>query len=148
MFRYLLLLVALLSFGQSNAQTTDQNYPVTAQAFVVAQPNQKLAAYFASNKALTVSLLLKDLTKTSIQVFLRWSIDGPGVHLSSMDGHIPAHFITLQRGMMQRISGLDLQSDYFLPGPGNCPQRSWADHAGQGCGRYQRPRQSGAGAAG
>ena len=126
MFRYLLLLAALLCFGQSGAQTTDQNYPVTAQAFVVAQPNQKLAAYFSSNRALTVSLLLKDLTKTSVQAYLRWSIDGPGVHLSSIDGHIPSHFITLQRGVMQRLSGQDLQSDYFLSN--QIWQKVWLGH--------------------
>ncbi|WP_254412210.1 hypothetical protein [Dyadobacter diqingensis] len=37
----------------------------------------------------------------------------PGVRVSSMDGYIPANLITLDRGMIRRFSGLDLQHDYF-----------------------------------
>lgn len=126
----LLLLTVLLFFRDIRAQSTDQNYPVTAQAFIVSQPNQRLSSYFSSSTALTVNLLLKDLTKNSIQVYLRWSMEGPGVRVSSMDGYIPANLITLDRGMIRRFSGLDLQNDYFRQdlieeqGLGNSPLRT------------------------
>ncbi len=126
----LLLLTVLLFFRDVRAQSTDQNYPVTAQAFIVAQPNQRLSSYFSSSTALSVNLLLKDLTKNSIQVYLRWSMEGTGVRVSSMDGYIPANLITLDRGMIRRFSGLDLQHDYFRQdlieeqGLGNSPLRT------------------------
>ena len=110
------VLASLLSLGETFAQTTDQNFPVTAQAFIVPQANQKLANYFSSSQALTVNLLLKDLTKSSIQVYLKWSMDGPGVRVSSTDGYVPSSFITLQRGVIERLSGLSLQNDYFRNG--------------------------------
>ena len=109
----IITLVALLCFANVRAQSTDQNYPVTAQAFIVSQPNQRLSSYFSSSTALTVNLLLKDLTKNSIQVYLKWSMEGPGVRVSSMDGYIPANLITLEKGTIRRFSGLDLQNDYF-----------------------------------
>ncbi|WP_221391414.1 hypothetical protein [Dyadobacter sp. NIV53] len=80
------------------------------------QPNQKLANYFSSSQALTINLLLKDLTKTSIQVYLKWSMDGPGVRVASMDGYVPPSFITLQKGVIERLNGLSLQNDYFRNG--------------------------------
>jgi hypothetical protein len=114
----IIILIAGPGLDSVCAQSTDgaasrQNYPVTASAFIMAQPNQKLASYFSSSRALTVSLLLKDLTKNNIQVYLRWSLDGPGVRVASMDGYIPGNLITLDRGMLRRFSGLELQSDYF-----------------------------------
>ncbi len=131
----ILFLAAAFSFQKVSAQSTDgaasrQTYPVTAQAFIVAQPNQRLSSYFSSSTALSVNLLLKDLTKNSIQVYLRWSMEGPGVRVSSMDGYIPANLITLDRGMIRRFSGLDLQHDYFRQdlieeqGLGNSPLRT------------------------
>ena len=126
----LLLLVVLFAFSELRAQSTDQNYPVTAQPFIVAQPTQRLSSYFSSSTALTVNLLLKDLTKNSIQVYLKWSMEGPGVRVSSMDGYIPANLITLDKGTIRRFSGLDLQNDYFRQdlieeqGLGNSPLRT------------------------
>ena len=109
------VIIAFVAFcaESSFSQSTDQNYPVTASAFIMPQANQKLAGYFASNRAMTINLVLKDLTKPSIQVYLRWSLDGPGVRVASAEGHIPPNFITLVRGTLQRFSGLDLQNDYF-----------------------------------
>jgi hypothetical protein len=66
----ILILVAVFSFQETVAQSTDQNYPVSASVFAAAPPNQNLSAYFSSSQALSVNLLLKDLTKTSIHVYL------------------------------------------------------------------------------
>ncbi|PSL23628.1 fibronectin type III domain protein [Dyadobacter jiangsuensis] len=112
----LFLVTACCSPKEVHAQTTDQNYPVTAQAFIAAQPNARLSTYFSSNTALMVNLLLKDLTKSSIQVYLKWSLDGPGVRVASQEGYIPAGLITLDRGVIVRLSGAQLQNDYFLAG--------------------------------
>jgi hypothetical protein len=110
---FFLILAAVFSFRSSFSQSTDQNYPVSASAFVAAQPNQNLSAYFSSNQALSVTLLLKDLTKPSLQVYLKWSIEGPGVRVASMEGYIPTGLILLDKGVLRRFSGLELQSDYF-----------------------------------
>ncbi|WP_221391427.1 hypothetical protein [Dyadobacter sp. NIV53] len=73
----IIILGALFLYRESLAQSTDeaavrQNFPVVskvrAQAFILPQPNQRLVNYFSSNQALTVNLLLKDLTKTGIHV--------------------------------------------------------------------------------
>ena len=62
------------------------------------------------------------VTKPSIQAYLHWSLEkrdrlfgasSPGVRVASMDGHIPANLITLDKGMIRRFTGLDLQNDYF-----------------------------------
>ncbi|WP_254412211.1 hypothetical protein [Dyadobacter diqingensis] len=84
----ILFLAAVFSFRSTYSQSTDgaasrQNYPVTAQPFIVSQPNQRLSSYFSSTTgtpaaALTVNLMLKDLTKNSIQVYLKWSMEGRG----------------------------------------------------------------------
>ncbi|WP_149244322.1 hypothetical protein [Dyadobacter sp. 32] len=74
----IILLIAGSGLESARAQSTDQNYPVSASAFVAAQPNQNLSAYFSSSQALSVTLLLKDLTKPSLQVYLKWSIEGRG----------------------------------------------------------------------
>jgi hypothetical protein len=103
---FFLILVAVFSFRSSFSQSTDQNYPVSASAFVAAQPNQNLSAYFSSNQALSVTLLLKDLTKPSLQVYLKWSIEGPGVRVASMEGYIPPGLLLLDMGVLRRFSGL------------------------------------------
>ena len=79
----IITLAALLCFANVHAQSTDQNYPVTAQPFILSRSNQRLSPYFSSGPgrrtaALTVGLLLKDLTKNSIQVYLKWSMAGRG----------------------------------------------------------------------
>ncbi|WP_149244346.1 fibronectin type III domain-containing protein [Dyadobacter sp. 32] len=109
----IILLIAGLGLESVRAQSTDQNYPVFASAFVAAQPNQNLSAYFSSSQALSVTLLLKDLTKPSLQVYLKWSIEGPGVRVASMEGYIPPGLLLLDMGVLRRFSGLELQSDYF-----------------------------------
>ncbi len=109
----IILLISGLGLESARAQSTDQNYPVSASAFVAAQPNQNLSAYFSSSQAMSVTLLLKDLTKPSLQVYLKWSIEGPGVRVASMEGYIPPGLLLLDMGVLRRFSGLELQRDYF-----------------------------------
>ena len=89
------------------------NYPVTTTAYFMAPFSQRLSNYFTSDKRLTVDLLLKDLTKSSIQVYLEWSIEGAGIRIHSRAGYIPPSFITLQRGIVSRQHGSDLMANYF-----------------------------------
>ncbi|ADB40283.1 fibronectin type III domain-containing protein [Spirosoma linguale] len=77
--------------------------------------SQRLADYFSADKRLLVDLLLKDLTKPAIQVYLRWSFEGVGIRVGSQPGYVPPHFITLQPGILNRQRGSDLQADYFNP---------------------------------
>ncbi|GAB4011754.1 hypothetical protein GCM10028808_26100 [Spirosoma migulaei] len=92
-----------------------QNYPVQTTAYFAAPFSQRLSDYFSSDKRLLVDLLLKDLTKSTVQVYLKWSIDGVGIRVQSRDTYLPPSFITLQRGVVNRLRGSDLQANYFNP---------------------------------
>ncbi len=114
-FRKAVLLVFVLGFSWSlQAQTTD-NYPVQTTAYCAAPFSQRLSDYFSSDKRLIVNLLLKDLTKPSVQVYLRWQLEGPGIRIGSRDGFVPASFISLQPGVPSKLSGADLAGAYFFP---------------------------------
>ncbi|GAB4054575.1 hypothetical protein GCM10028810_63530 [Spirosoma litoris] len=92
-----------------------QNYPVQTTAYFAAPFSQRLSDYFSSDKRLLVDLLLKDLTKSTVQVYLKWSIEGVGIRVQSRDTYLPPSFITLQRGVVNRLKGSDLQTNYFNP---------------------------------
>ncbi|ADB40273.1 fibronectin type III domain-containing protein [Spirosoma linguale] len=109
----ILLVLSLMS--QRNVAQSIQNYPVHTSAYFVGPPSQRLADYFSADKRLLVDLLLKDLTKPAIQVYLRWSLEGVGIRVGSQPGYVPPHFITLQPGILNRQRGSDLQADYFNP---------------------------------
>lgn len=114
-FRKAVLLVFVLGFSWGlQAQTTD-NYPVQTTAYCAAPFSQRLSDYFSSDKRLIVNLLLKDLTKPSVQVYLRWQLEGPGIRIGSRDGFVPASFISLQPGVPSKLSGADLAGAYFFP---------------------------------
>ncbi|WP_157585016.1 fibronectin type III domain-containing protein, partial [Runella zeae] len=109
------LFVFVLGFSWGlQAQTTD-NYPVQTTAYCAAPFSQRLSDYFSSDKRLIVNLLLKDLTKPSVQVYLRWQLEGPGIRIGSRDGFVPASFISLQPGVPSKLSGADLAGAYFFP---------------------------------
>ena len=110
---YFILLSLLLGGGQSYAQSGAENYPVTVTPIFGAPFSLKISEYFSSSNRLYIDLLLKDLTKSEIQCYLKWTLEGPGVHISTRDGYIPNSFITLPKGRNTRLTGLDLAQNYY-----------------------------------
>ncbi|WP_428653960.1 fibronectin type III domain-containing protein [Runella sp.] len=108
-----LLLILLYAFV-SNAQTTD-NYPVQTTVYFGAPTSQRLSEWFTSDQRLFVQLLLKDLTKPSVSVYLRWQLDGPGIRIATRPGYMPPAFISLTPGLPSRLNGTDLAAHYFSP---------------------------------
>ncbi|WP_428663808.1 fibronectin type III domain-containing protein [Runella sp.] len=96
------------------AQTTD-NYPVQATGYFGAPTTQRLSDWFTSDQRLFVQLLLKDLTKPSVSVYLRWQLDGPGIRIATRPGYVPPAFISLAPGLPIRLNGADLAAHYFSP---------------------------------
>ncbi|WP_428665470.1 fibronectin type III domain-containing protein [Runella sp.] len=96
------------------SQTTD-NYPVQTTVYFGAPTSQRLSEWFTSDQRLFVQLLLKDLTKPSVSVYLRWQLDGPGIRIATRPGYIPPAFISLTPGLPTRLRGIDLAPHYFFP---------------------------------
>ncbi|RRB02839.1 fibronectin type III domain-containing protein [Larkinella rosea] len=111
--RLFCLLVLLIITRFSLAQTTD-NRPV--QVTPVLQPPFSLhfSDYSTNPQLLKVYLLLKDLTKTHIDIYLSLRLQGPGVLIQTRPDFRPAAPFSLQAGVPQILSGPEL-SAYFQP---------------------------------
>ncbi|WP_428654225.1 fibronectin type III domain-containing protein [Runella sp.] len=96
------------------AQTTD-NYPVQTTVYFGAPTTQRLSEWFTSDQRLFVQLLLKDLTKPSVSIYLRWQLEGPGMRIATRPGYVPPAFISLTPGLSTRLNGTDLAAHYFSP---------------------------------
>lgn len=113
-----ILLIGLMVFNNNtNAQLTGDNYPVQSHVYVNGAGTRKVSELFTSSTKLSVDLILKDLTKTTLPVYLEWQLEGIGlgVQVGSTPGFVPSQNITLQKGRINTLKGIDLR-EYFQPG--------------------------------
>lgn len=112
------LLIGLVVFtNNAHAQLTGDNYPVQSHVYVNGAGTRKVAELFSSSTKLSIDLILKDLTKTTLPVYLEWQLEGIGlgVQVGSTPGFVPSQNITLQKGRITTLKGIDLR-EYFQPG--------------------------------
>ncbi|MFA0960282.1 DNA/RNA non-specific endonuclease [Roseivirga sp. BDSF3-8] len=88
-------------FGQAAAQSAVQ---ASLQIF---PPHSVYLSHYSQPGSLQVQLLLRDLTEPSYPVQLRWTIEGPGIRLSTRQGY-QGNVITLQGGMPRLLSAPEL----------------------------------------
>ncbi|MFA0961873.1 hypothetical protein AB9P05_08690 [Roseivirga sp. BDSF3-8] len=95
------MLCLLGVFGQAAAQSAVQ---ASLQIF---PPNSVYLSHYGQPGSLQVQLLLRDLSEPSYPVQLRWTIEGPGIRLSTRQGY-QGNVITLQGGMPRLLSAPEL----------------------------------------
>ncbi|WP_435356917.1 fibronectin type III domain-containing protein [Emticicia sp. SJ17W-69] len=105
---HLLLLVFLLISNFLFAQ----NYPVTCTPIVKPSFSLKWSEISTSTEMFKVHLLLKDLTKPSVDVYLKIRLSGVGVDIRTVDGFIPSQTIHLNPGSATLLTSADL-AEYF-----------------------------------
>lgn len=107
----------VLPWAEVSAQLTGDNYPVQSHVYVNGAGTRKVSELFTSSTKLSVDLILKDLTKTTLPVYLEWQLEGIGlgVQIGSTPGFVPSQNITLQKGRINTLKGIDLR-EYFQPG--------------------------------
>jgi hypothetical protein len=111
-----ILSVCTLSVVEGYGQLTGDNYPVQAHVYVQ-RPGLKMPEYFSSTTMLRTDLILKDLTKTTLDVYLGWQITGLGlgVEAGTLPGFVPPNYLTLTKGSKRQLGGAELR-EYFQPG--------------------------------
>src|SRR6218665_1428104 len=105
MKRLLAFTTFIFCFNITHAQLTGDNYPVQAHVYVNGGGSQKLSEYFSSSTRLGGDLILKDLTKSSLEVYLSWEVEGIGlgVQAGTAPGYVPGSFISLNRGSIKKL---------------------------------------------
>jgi len=101
------------SFLFSNL-TFAQNFPVDCRVLLAPPYTGKFTDITNSPTKFRVQLLLKDLTKSSIDISLRIRLKGQGVWLENPEGLIASKPITLTPGVPKTFSALEL-AEYFEP---------------------------------
>ncbi|MFA0961110.1 fibronectin type III domain-containing protein [Roseivirga sp. BDSF3-8] len=91
----------LLSFTVAHAQSAVQ---ASLQVF---PPHSVYLSHYSQPGSLQVQLLLRDLSEPSYPVQLRWTIEGPGIRISTRQGY-QGNVITLQGGMPRLLSAPEL----------------------------------------
>ncbi|MFA0963108.1 hypothetical protein AB9P05_14985 [Roseivirga sp. BDSF3-8] len=99
------MLCLLGVFGQASAQSGVQ---ASLQIF---PPNSVYLSHYSQPGSLQVQLLLRDLSEPSYPVQLRWTIEGPGIRLSTRQGY-QGNVITLQGGMPRLLSAPELAGGF------------------------------------
>ncbi|WP_305953194.1 fibronectin type III domain-containing protein [Emticicia oligotrophica] len=89
-----------------------QNYPVTCTPIVKPSYTLKWSEISTSTDMFKVHLLLKDLTKPSVDVYLKIRLSGVGVDIRTIDGFIPNQTLTLIPGQPRMLTASDL-AEYF-----------------------------------
>lgn len=105
--RSLTMVLFLLS-----TRALSQNYPVTCTPIVKPSYSLKWSEINTSNDMFKVHLLLKDLTKPSVDVYLKIRLSGVGVDIRTIDGSIPSQTLTLIPGQPRMLTASDL-AEYF-----------------------------------
>ncbi|MFA0963213.1 fibronectin type III domain-containing protein [Roseivirga sp. BDSF3-8] len=95
------MLCLLGVFGQASAQSAVQ---ASLQIF---PPHSVYLSHYSQPGSLQVQILLRDMTEPSYPVHLRWTIEGPGIRLSTRQGY-QGNVITLQGGMPRLLSAPEL----------------------------------------
>ena len=106
-------LVLLLIYFENKGQTS-QNFPVDCRVLLAPPYTGKFTDITNSPTKFRVQLLLKDLTKSSIDISLRIRLKGQGVWLENPEGLIASKPITLTPGVPKTLSALEL-AEYFAP---------------------------------
>jgi hypothetical protein len=91
-----------------------QNFPVDCRVLLSPPYTGKFTDITNSPTKFRVQLLLKDLTKSSIDISLRIRLKGQGVWLENPEGFITSKPITLTPGVPKTFSALEL-AEYFAP---------------------------------
>ena len=110
-FLYTFFNLLLLSLA-INSSLFAQNYPVTCTPIVKPSYSLKWSEISTSNDMFKVHLLLKDLTKPSVDVYLKIRLSGVGVDIRTVDGFIPSQTLTLIPGQAVMLTASDL-AEYF-----------------------------------
>ncbi len=100
---FLTLLVLMLS-----TEAWSQNYPVTCTPIVKPSYSLKWSEISTNNEMFKVHLLLKDLTKPAVDVYLKIRLSGVGVDIRTVDGFIPSQTIKLIPGESRMLTASDL----------------------------------------
>ncbi len=95
-----------------STEAWSQNYPVTCTPIVKPSYSLKWSEISTSNDMFKVHLLLKDLTKISVDVYLKIRLSGVGVDIRTVDGFIPSQTLTLIPGQPRMLTASDL-AEYF-----------------------------------
>jgi hypothetical protein len=122
-FTIFLVLFAIKGFAQQ--------YPVVAKVNAVPPYPVNLSDYANQNQqAIGVQLLLKDISFGSLQVRLKFTIEGSGILISNPDGlSLPA--ITLNAGVMTTLSSAEI-AQYFAPQNLNIPPNQYSQPLTEG----------------
>jgi hypothetical protein len=106
------LVLLLISF--ENKGQNSLNFPVDCRVLLSPPYTGKFTDITNSPTKFRVQLLLKDLTKSSIDISLRIRLKGQGVWLENPEGFITSKPITLTPGVPKTFSALEL-AEYFAP---------------------------------
>ena len=110
-FLYTFFSLLLLSLA-INSSLFAQNYPVTCTPIVKPSYSLKWSEISTSNDMFKVHLLLKDLTKPSVDVYLKIRLSGVGIDIRTVDGFIPSQTLKLIPGQAVMLTASDL-AEYF-----------------------------------
>ena len=91
-----------------------QNYPVVATLFVKSTYSLRWQDYATNTDMLRLSLILRDQSKSDLDVYLYFTIKGLGWSISTNPSFVPSQKIRLQNGVPQLLNGPDL-AEYFSP---------------------------------
>jgi hypothetical protein len=105
MKKYLYLLLHLILILR---QTQAQNYPVLATPLLQPPYSLDLQDYQGPASKLKVQLLLRDLSKPSLEVYISLRLSGFGVEIQTNPDVAALHTFVLQPGVPQTISGSEL----------------------------------------
>lgn len=108
-------IVVLIGLLVNASWTVGQVMPVDITAMAVSPHSNKLSDYYSPNlNKFRVSLLLKDPTEPSWDVYLRVKIQGNWMSLSSRIDYKPNHSIVINSGEFVTVSSSDLE-ELLLP---------------------------------
>ena len=95
-----------------NSSLFAQNYPVTCTPIVKPSYSLKWSEISTSSEMFKVHLLLKDLTKSSVDAYLKIRLSGVGLDIRTVDGFIPSQTIKLIPGQAVLLNASDM-AEYF-----------------------------------
>ncbi|MCU0324559.1 MAG: fibronectin type III domain-containing protein, partial [Spirosomaceae bacterium] len=104
--------ISLLSFLLSYTLQAQFNYPVACTPIVQPKYSLKWSELSTNTEIFKVHLLLKDLTKPSVDAYLKIRLSGVGVDIRTVDGFIPSRTIKLLPGQPVLLNASDL-TEYF-----------------------------------
>ncbi|UBM60704.1 hypothetical protein LAG90_08655 [Marinilongibacter aquaticus] len=95
-------------------RTKAQQYPVDCRVFVTPPYSNRLYDYAESPIKLKVQLLLRDQSKSQLDVSLQIRLKTLGFVVGNPDGFIATQPITLYPGSMKVLSGAELEENFSL----------------------------------